>query len=44
MGQRSAHPWKPSRCRALVGAAFFALAVLYVIKTLTAATRETRQS
>jgi hypothetical protein len=30
--------------RALVGAAFFALAVLYVIKALTAATREARQS
>ena len=31
------------RCRAAVGAAFFVLAVIYVIKTISAATREARQ-
>ena len=37
-------PLETEQVRALVGAAFFVLAVTYVFKTLTAATREARQS
>jgi len=33
-------PLGPEQVRAAVGALFFALAVLYVVKTLTAASRE----
>ena len=36
-------PLETEQVRALVGAAFFVLAVTYVLKTLTAATREARQ-
>jgi hypothetical protein len=37
-------PLDSEQVRALLGAVFFALSVVYVIKTLTAATRETKQS
>jgi hypothetical protein len=37
-------PLEAEQVRALVGAGFFVLAVAYVLKTLTAAARETRQS
>ena len=37
-------PLETEQVRALVGAAFFVLAVVYVTKTLTAATREARRS
>jgi hypothetical protein len=37
-------PLESEQVRALIGAVFFVLAVVYVIKTLTAVTRETRQS
>ena len=37
-------PLESEQVRALIGAVFFVLSVVYVIKTLTAATRETRQS
>jgi hypothetical protein len=37
-------PVKEDQVRAIVGAAFFALAVMYVIKTISAATRQARQS
>ena len=36
-------PLETEQVRAVVGAAFFVLAVIYVIKTLTVATREARQ-
>jgi hypothetical protein len=36
-------PLETEQVRALVGAAFFVLAVTYVIKTLTAAAHEARQ-
>ena len=36
-------PLDSEQVRALLGAAFFALSVVYVVKTLTAATREARQ-
>lgn len=36
-------PLESEQVRALLGAAFFVLSVVYVFKTLTAATRETRQ-
>ena len=37
-------PLDSEQVRALLGAIFFALSVLYVVKTIAAATRETRQS
>jgi hypothetical protein len=37
-------PLDSEHVRALLGAIFFALSVLYVVKTIAAATRETRQS
>jgi hypothetical protein len=37
-------PLDSDQVRAVVGAAFFALAVMYVLKTLSAATRAARQS
>lgn len=37
-------PLESEQVRALLGAVFFVLSVVYVIKTLTAATREARQS
>jgi hypothetical protein len=37
-------PLDSEQVRAVLGAVFFVLAVLYVIKTISAATRETRQS
>jgi hypothetical protein len=37
-------PLDSEQVRALLGAAFFVLSVVYVVKTLTAATREARQS
>jgi hypothetical protein len=36
-------PLEEDQVRALVGAAFFVLAVLYVVKTISAATRQARQ-
>ena len=36
-------PLDSEQVRALLGAAFFVLSVVYVVKTLTAATREARQ-
>jgi hypothetical protein len=36
-------PVKEDQVRAFVGAAFFVLAVMYVIKTISAATRQARQ-
>jgi len=36
-------PIKEDQVRAIVGAGFFALAVMYVIKTISAATRQARQ-
>jgi hypothetical protein len=35
-------PLKEDQVRALVGAAFFVLAVIYVVKTISAATRQAR--
>jgi hypothetical protein len=37
-------PLDADQVRALVGAAFFVLAVLYIVKTVAAATREARES
>ena len=37
-------PLSSEQVRAVLGAVFFVLSVLYVVKTVTAATRETRQS
>jgi hypothetical protein len=37
-------PLDSDQVRAALGALFFVLAVIYVVKTLTAATRETRKS
>ena len=37
-------PLTSEQVRAVLGAVFFVLSVLYVVKTVTAATRETRQS
>jgi hypothetical protein len=37
-------PLESDQVRALLGAVFFALSVLYVVKTVAAATREARQS
>jgi hypothetical protein len=37
-------PLDSEQVRALLGAAFFVLSVLYVVKTFAAATREMRQS
>lgn len=37
-------PVTSEQVRAVLGAVFFVLSVLYVVKTVTAATRETRQS
>jgi hypothetical protein len=37
-------PLDADQVRALLGAVFFVLAVLYVVKTVAAATRATRQS
>jgi hypothetical protein len=37
-------PLDSEQVRALLGAIFFVLSVLYVVKTIAAATRETRQS
>jgi hypothetical protein len=37
-------PLDSEQVRALLGAIFFALSVLYVVKTIAAATRETRKS
>ena len=37
-------PLDSDQVRAVVGAAFFVLAVMYVVKTLSAATRAARQS
>ena len=36
-------PLDSEQVRALLGAVFFVLSVVYVVKTLTAATREARQ-
>jgi hypothetical protein len=36
-------PLTSEQVRAVLGAVFFVLSVLYVVKTVTAATRETRQ-
>jgi hypothetical protein len=36
-------PLETEQVRALVGAAFFLLAVMYVVKTLATATREARE-
>ena len=36
-------PLQSEQVRALLGAVFFVLSVVYVVKTLTAATREARQ-
>jgi hypothetical protein len=36
-------PVKEDQVRAIVGAAFFVLAVMYVVKTISAATRQARQ-
>jgi hypothetical protein len=36
-------PIQEDQVRAVVGAAFFALAVIYVLKTISAATRQARQ-
>lgn len=36
-------PVDEEQVRAIVGAAFFVLAVLYVVKTISAATRQARQ-
>jgi hypothetical protein len=36
-------PLEEDQVRAVVGAAFFALAVVYVVKTISAATRQARQ-
>jgi hypothetical protein len=36
-------PLDSDQVRALLGAVFFVLSVVYVVKTLTAATREARQ-
>jgi hypothetical protein len=37
-------PLEEDQVRAIVGAAFFVLAVIYVVKTITAATRQARDS
>jgi hypothetical protein len=37
-------PIKEDQVRAVVGAGFFVLAVIYVVKTISAATRQARQS
>jgi hypothetical protein len=37
-------PLESEQVRAMVGAAFFVLAVVYIVKALTAATRAARQS
>jgi hypothetical protein len=37
-------PLDEDQVRAVVGAAFFVLAVIYVVKTIAAATRRARQS
>jgi hypothetical protein len=37
-------PLEEDQVRAIVGAAFFVLAVLYVVKTISAATRQARGS
>ena len=37
-------PLTSEQVRAVLGAVFFVLSVLYVVKTVTAATRETRES
>jgi hypothetical protein len=36
-------PLEEDQVRAIIGAAFFVLAVIYVAKTVTAATRQARQ-
>ena len=36
-------PLKEDQVRAVIGAAFFVLAVIYVVKTISAATRQARQ-
>ena len=36
-------PLEEDQVRAVVGAAFFVLAVIYVVKTISAATRQARQ-
>ena len=36
-------PLEEDQVRAIVGAAFFVLAVVYVVKTISAATRQARQ-
>jgi hypothetical protein len=36
-------PVEEDQVRAVIGAAFFLLAVIYVVKTITAATRQARQ-
>ena len=35
-------PVEEDQVRAMIGAAFFVLAVIYVVKTISAATRQTR--
>ena len=35
-------PLEEDQVRAVIGAAFFVLAVLYIVKTITAATRQAR--
>jgi len=37
-------PLEADHVRALLGAGFFALSVLYIVKTVAAATREARQT
>jgi hypothetical protein len=37
-------PLKEDQVRAVVGAAFFVLSVIYVVKTISAATRQARRS
>jgi hypothetical protein len=37
-------PLEEDQVRAVIGAAFFALSVIYVVKTISAATRQARRS
>jgi hypothetical protein len=37
-------PLDEDQVRAVIGAAFFLLAVIYIVKTISAATRQARQS
>jgi hypothetical protein len=37
-------PLDEDQVRAVIGAAFFVLAVIYIVKTISAATRQARQS